>query len=59
MYRLKGNRMNTPKPLYIYKYRNGRQFNYLGFWSGCYDELSRAEVTYWYRRGVSIRDGSK
>jgi len=48
----------TPKPKYIYKYRNGKKFLYLAFWSGAYDEMSRSEVLYWKRRGVKIKDGN-
>ncbi len=48
-----------PKPKYILKYRQGREFNYLAFWNGCYDEVTREEVRRWKRQGVPVKDGDK
>jgi len=45
------------RPKYIYRYRDGRKFLYLAFWSGVYDELTVKEALAWKRKGVRVRDG--
>jgi hypothetical protein len=51
------NIITVPRPKYILKYRDGRAFNYLAFWSGCYDQMDASEVRYWRRKGVKVKDG--